>query len=132
MTIFYLRKHFSGKDFMKVAECLSKADSDTLRRVQYVSYKNPIATLVLNLTMGLGIGSFYVGKTAFGVLQVVSYLLWIPLYVAVEYSESIASAVFFLIASILLAVLYIIGVVNARKWTFEYNYKLFAENISAL
>ena len=82
--------------------------------------------------MGFGIGAFYVGKIGYAVAQVICYLILIPLYIIVEFSDSWAVHISFIFITCITLGLFIAGVINARKWAFEYNYKKFAENISTL
>jgi hypothetical protein len=134
IVLLRLRKYFSSSDFMNVSAKLSNADNTTLWRVQSLPYKDPTITLILNLIMGFGVGAFYVGKVEYAITQLVCYLIFIPLYVVVELelNDSIGVAILFCLVTFITLGLFIAGVINARKWTFEYNYKKFAESIPTL
>ena len=132
IALLHLRKYFSNSDFMKVSAKLSNADCETLWRAQSLPYKDPTITLILNLMMGFGIGAFYVGKIEYAVAQLICYLIIIPLCIIVEFNESWGVIIPFLLITFLTLGLFIAGVINARRWTFEYNYKKFAEHISTL
>lgn len=132
IALLHLRKYFSNSDFMKIADKLSNADNETLWRVQSLPYKDPTITLILNLMMGFGVGAFYVGKIKYAVTQLICYLIIIPLCIIVEFNDSWGVIIPFLLVTFLTLGLFIAGVINARRWTFEYNYKKFAENISPL
>ncbi|MBR5469104.1 MAG: hypothetical protein IKU78_01385 [Paludibacteraceae bacterium] len=127
IALLHLRKYFSNIDFMNISKRLSNADSEILWRVQSLSYKDPTITLILNLTLGFGAGAFYVGKIEYAVTQLICYLILIPLCVIVEFSDSVGVALLFCILTFVILGLFIASVINARKWTFEYNYKKFAE-----
>ncbi len=127
IALLHLRKYFSNIDFMNISKRLSNADSEILWRVQSLSYKDPTITLILNLTLGFGVGAFYVGKIEYAVTQLICYLILIPLCVIVEFSDSVGVALLFCILTFVILGLFIASVINARKWTFEYNYKKFAE-----
>ena len=132
IVLLYLRKYFSNSDFMKIADKLSNAENETLWRAQSLPYKDPTITLILNLMMGFGVGAFYVGKIEYAVTQLICYLIIIPLCIIVEFNDSWGVIIPFLLVTFLTLGLFIAGVINARRWTFEYNYKKFAENISTL
>jgi hypothetical protein len=132
IALLHLRKYFSNSDFMKIADKLSNADNETLWRAQSLPYKDPTITLILNLMMGFGVGAFYVGKIEYAVTQLICYLIIIPLCIIVEFNDSWGVIIPFLLVTFLTLGLFIAGVINARRWTFEYNYKKFAENISTL
>lgn len=132
IALLHLGKYFSNSDFMKIADKLSNADNETLWRAQSLPYKDPTITLILNLMMGFGVGAFYVGKIEYAVTQLICYLIFIPLCIIMEFSDSVGLAMFLCLLAFILLELFIVGVINARKWTFEYNYKKFAENISTL
>lgn len=132
IALLHLRKYFSNSDFMKIADKLSNADNETLWRAQSIPYKDPTITLILNLMMGFGVGAFYVGKIEYAVTQLICYLIIIPLCIIVEFNDSWGVIIPFLLVTFLTLGLFIAGVINARRWTFEYNYKKFAENISTL
>ena len=132
IALLRLRKFFSSGDFIRVTAKLSSADSATIWRVQNLPFKDPTIAVILNLVMGFGIGAFYVGKIGYAVAQVICYLILIPLYIIVEFSDSWAVHISFIFIACITLGLFIAGVINARKWAFEYNYKKFAENISML
>ena len=132
IALLHLRKYFSNSDFMKIADKLSNVDNETLWRAQSLAYKDPTITLILNLMMGFGVGAFYVGKIEYAVTQLICYLIIIPLCIIVEFNDSWGVIIPFLLVTFLTLGLFIAGVINARRWTFEYNYKKFAENISTL
>ena len=87
---------------------------------------------MLNLTMGFGVGAFYVGKIEYAVTQLICYLIIIPLCIIVEFNDSWGVIIPFLLVTFLTLGLFIAGAINARKWTFEYNNKKFSENIATL
>ena len=132
--LLYLRKYFSNSNFRNISDKLSNADNTTLWRAQSLPYKDPTITLILSLMMGFGVGAFYVGKVEYAITQLICYLILIPLYIVVvlELNDSIGVAILFCLVTFITLGLFIAGVINARKWTFEYNYKKFAENIPTL
>ena len=132
IVLLHLRKYFSNSDFLSISTMLSKADSETLWRVQSLPFKNPTIALILNFTMGFGVGAFYEGKNGYAIAQLICYLILIPLCFIVQFNDSWGVIIPFLIVTFTTLVLFIAGVINARKWTLEYNYKLFCERIQAL
>ena len=127
IALLHLRKYFSSSDFMSISTRLSNADSETLWRVQSLPFKDPTIALILNLMLGFGVGAFYVGKIGYAITQLICYLIVIPLCIIVEFSDSFGLAILFCLLTFILLRLFIASVINARKWTFEYNNKKFAE-----
>ena len=127
IALLHLRKYFSSSDFMSISTRLSNADSETLWRVQSLPFKDPTIALILNLMLGFGVGAFYVGKIGYAITQLICYLIVIPLCIIVEFSDSVWLAILFCLLTFILLGLFIASVINARKWTFEYNNKKFAE-----
>ena len=82
--------------------------------------------------LGFGAGAFYVGKIGYAVAQLICYLILFPLCFIVQFNDSWGVIIPFLVVSFTTIGLFIVGVINTQKWTFEYNYKKFSENIASL
>ena len=117
---------------MSVSAKLSNADNETLWRMQSLPFKDPTTTLILNLMLGFGVGAFYAGKIRYAVAQLICYLILFPLCFIVQFSDSCGVIILFLLVTFTTLGLFIVGVINAGKWTFEYNYKKFSKNIASL
>lgn len=132
IALLHLRKFFSNGDFINVSANLSNADSESLWRIQSLPFKDPTTALILNLMLGFGAGAFYVGKIGYAVAQLICYLILFPLCFIVQFNDSWGVIIPFLVVSFTTIGLFIVGVINTQKWTFEYNYKKFSENIASL
>ena len=132
IALLHLRKYFSSSDFMSISAKLSNADNETLWRMQSLPFKDPTTALILNLMLGFGVGAFYVGKIGYAVAQLICYLILFSLCFIVQFNDSCGVIILFLLVTFTTLGLFIVGVINAQKWTYEYNYKKFSENIASL
>lgn len=137
------KKKFTSQDLMLVRQRLEQLDDNATLQLQTIKFKNPTITLVFAWLLGsFGVDGFYSGKIGFGVAKLACYIVYMIFYTQYMkafafsyyygYIGSVTSSLFFGIFGIAVFVLWIIGIVNASKWTRQYNYQKFVEATQAL
>lgn len=130
-------KQFSAQDMMIVRSKLEGMTENNFMQISNTEFKSPTTAIVLSWFLSeFGVGAFYVKKIGFGVAQILVWILYLIFYFA--YFANMCSSegeiynVLMSIVAIAIFILFIVGIINARKWTQQYNFNKFMETAQLL
>lgn len=133
MFVMQHNKQFSAADMMLVRQRLEQLSDDAFLQISSIQFKTPTTTLLLAWLGGaFGIDGFYLGKIGFGVTKLLVYLVYMVCYIVGIVSEDDSMILIAGIPGLVMIVLLIVGIVNATKWTRQYNFRKFTEATQAL
>lgn len=133
MFVMQHNKQFSAADMMLVRQRLEQLSDDAFLQISSIQFKTPTTTLLLAWLGGVfGIDGFYLGKIGFGVTKLLVYLVYMVCYIVGIVSEDDSMILIAGIPGLVMIVLLIVGIVNATKWTRQYNFRKFTEATQAL
>ncbi len=132
MFVMQHSKHFSAQDMMIVRQRLEDITEDRFMYILSLDFKSPTVAIVLSWFLsGFGVGAFYIKKIGFGIAQIIVYIMYIIFYIMFLFSANSSSediwGVLMGISGLVMVILFLVGVINARKWTQQYNFKKFID-----
>ena len=148
LLISKYQRYLNSDDLTIVTNFLRDKSDNHFLFLNNIQLKNPMLGICFSLVFGMfGVGAFYVNKKIYGIAQLISYIIFISIYIihpeyhgadiyefwfgyhGVIYNEE----GFWLIGSLILyCVLFIVGIINVQKWAKDYNFKKIMEYITTL
>lgn len=139
MFIMQHDEHFSEQGKMIVRQKLETISEKDSVKLDFIEFKSPTTTLLFAWFLaGFGVNGFYVKKIGWGVTMLILNIIYMfftfvtimnMIYVAYDSEAIMVGSVMASIVGTVLFVLWIIGIVKARKWTQNYNLVKFFEVI---
>lgn len=139
MFIMKHDEYFSAQGKVTVRQKLEMMPETDSAKLDVLEFKSPTTTLIFAwLLAGFGINGFYVKKIGWGVTMLILnivYMLFLyatimnMMYASYDRDVIMFATTMTSIIATVLCILWIIGIVKARKWTQNYNLVKFLEVI---
>lgn len=130
-------KYLTSRDAAIANGYLEKVKEENFQTLYSIKFKSPMTGLILGWFLGaFGGGAFYAKKTGYGIIQIITILLYIisfiPAALLLEEGDFGFLAILMVAAALTMWILYIIGLACVWKWVKKYNFQKLMEILPLL